>query len=160
MLWLVLGLIALVLFAVWVTWTAMRIDRLNARCEGAWQSLDAQLLRRALALQNVSVDAADAVATQQVTATALSADRQRRAAAENALSAAIAALPPGRADETLRHACLQVRTARTFYNDAVRAYRALRGQRLPRMLRLGARTEVPPYFDIDDSPGGARPGTD
>ena len=40
--------------------------------------------------------------------------------------------------------------ARRFYNDAVRDLRGLRGQRMPRLLRLGARRAVPAFFEIDD----------
>lgn len=152
-LWLVLGLVVLVLLAVWVTWTAMRIDRLDARVAGAWHSLDAQLVRRAMALQSTGAQHEDPLLTE-VTARALVAeDRSQRAEAENSVGAAVAALPDTALDERLRSACVQVQIARTFYNDAVRAYAALRAQRLPRLLRLGATTAVPPYFDIDDSPG-------
>ena len=40
--------------------------------------------------------------------------------------------------------------ARRFYNDAVRDTQALRGRRLPRVLRLHAGRPVPRFFDIDD----------
>lgn len=152
-LWLVLGLVVLVLLAVWVTWTAMRIDRLDARVAGAWQSLDAQLVRRAMALQAACTHHDETRMAELTERALVAADRPSRAEAENAVGAAVAALPADAVDERLRTACIQVQTARTFYNDAVRAYAALRAQRLPRLLRLGAATEVPPYFDIDDSPG-------
>jgi hypothetical protein len=44
----------------------------------------------------------------------------------------------------------RVGLARRFYNDAVRDIRALRRQRLPRLLRLHASHPLPRYFDIDD----------
>ncbi len=82
-----------------------------------------------------------------------------RAARENRIGAEIAALPEAETHDQLRRACTQVQTARTFYNDAVRAYGSLRAQRLPRLFRMGASDPVPPYFDIDDSPGtGHVPG--
>lgn len=153
MLWLVLGIVVLILLAVWLTWTAMRIDRLNARVEGAWQSLDAQLVRRAMALQETHAGFGDQD-VRAVTSRALTAeDRPSRAEAENEVGAAIAGLPADAVGERLVIACTQVQTARTFYNDAVRAYAALRSQRLPRLLRLDSATDMPPYFDIDDSPG-------
>lgn len=170
MLWLVLGLVILILLAVWVTWTAMRIDRLDARVEGAWQSLDAQLVRRVMALRETVAEREDHnrhgqnVVDQQVRDAAARAvtieDRALRAAAENDVGAQIAALPADARDERLRAACIQVQTARTFYNDAVRACSALRSQRLPRLLRLGSAAPVPPYFDIDDSPGTGWSGGD
>lgn len=156
----VLGLVVLVLLAAWATWTAMRIDRLHARVEGAWQGLDAQLVRRAAALQRLQTGDRRPQLSE-LTATAMHVqDRAARAEAENLVGATIGALPPRDRDERLRTACVQVQTARTFYNDAVRAYQALRAQRLPRLLRLGSDTPLPPYFDIDDSPGTAPPGED
>lgn len=160
MLWMVIGLVVLTVLAVWVTWTAMRIDRLDARVAGAWQSLDAQLVRRATALQGAAEHRADQ-RIRQVTVRALTADDvHERAEAENDVGAVIAELASEHHDERLRTACVQVRTARIFYNDAVRACAGLRSQRLPRLLRLGASTPVPPYFDIDDGPGTARSDED
>ncbi|WP_153504848.1 LemA family protein [Cumulibacter manganitolerans] len=157
MLWLILALVALVLLTAWVTWTAMRIERLGARCEAAWQSLDAQLVRRASALREVTHDQMPiASGVHPVVTAALDARRDERARAENEISALIAALPAEHVDERLAEACSGVQVARTFYNDAVRAANALRAQRLPRLLGLGRATPVPPYFDIDDAPGTGR----
>ncbi|MFV0532547.1 MAG: hypothetical protein ACK5MR_02710 [Cumulibacter sp.] len=201
MLWLILGLVVLVLLAVWVTWTAMRIDRLHARVTAAWRSLDAQLVRRssewmalqasadqdppdlatgflatsppsphdaAAALKDNKVRAARPISAHEVEVVAqrdgidpVTSDMAsyERAARENRIGAEIAAMPEAEAHELLRRACTQVQTARTFYNDAVRAYGSLRAQRLPRLFRMGASDPVPPYFDIDDSPGtGHVPG--
>ena len=151
--WLILALVALVLLASWVTWTAGRIERLGARCEGAWQSLDAQLVRRGAALDAVADRSSEHDGVRATGQRALAAPRDARAEAENAVSAAVAGLPPGVPDDRLSEACIRVKVARTFYNDAVRASTALRAQRLPRMLGLGRATLVPPYFDIDDNPG-------
>lgn len=156
----VLGLVVLILLAVWATWTAMRIDRLDARVEGAWQGLDAQLVRRAMALQDSADKRGDRDARDTTVRALRADDRAARAEAENLVGAEIGALPADARDERLRTACTQVQTARTFYNDAVRAYTALRAQRLPRLLRLGSATPLPPYFDIDDSPGTSEPAED
>lgn len=157
MLWLILALVVLVVLAVWATWTAMRIERLDARVDAAWQALDAALVRRAMALGEIAggSPAGDASARATVHG-AVDADRSHRAEAENRVSAVIAALPPAALDEQLREACARVQIARTFYNDGVRAANALRAQRLPRVLRLGQKAAVPPYFDIDDDPGANR----
>ena len=40
--------------------------------------------------------------------------------------------------------------ARQFHNDAVRDLRTLRGRWLVRYLRLGGRSPLPGYFEIDD----------
>ncbi|PRZ40601.1 hypothetical protein CLV47_11528 [Antricoccus suffuscus] len=160
MTWLFIGLAVLVLIAVWITWTAGRIDRLNARCDAAWARLDAQLVRRSSALRalaeqtpaHLGEDIAGGV--REVVHVSMTAERESRAASENTISAYIADLPTAQRDpeltSELSDSCERVRIARTFYNDAVRATAALRGQWLARTLRLGRRTPVPPYFDIND----------
>ncbi len=167
--WLIVGLVVVVLLATWVTWTAKRIDRLAARCESAWLSLDAALRRRAVALA-AAVDsdpllasnpAADGI--RALLRSASEAPRTERAVVENAISAAITDLtvPPEPSTTPigagltadLAEACVRVQVARTFYNDAVRAAHHLRAQRLPRLLRLGRSRPVPDYFDIDDGAG-------
>ena len=45
----------------------------------------------------------------------------------------------------------RVQLARRFYNDAVRDTRSLRGRRMPRLLHLAGRRELPQFFDIDDT---------
>lgn len=160
--WVSIGLVLIVLLAMWVTWTAARIDRLNARCDAGWVSLDAQLVRRASALRAIvdeqrhDLGTASTHGVRVTVENALTVNRQDRAAVENVLSAAITdlsaamQLDPGAG---LVDACLRVRVARTFYNDAVRANRALREQRLPRLLKLGSSIAPPPYFDIEDTAG-------
>ena len=45
--WITLGVIALVLLAWYLTYSAARLDRLHAKVEGSLAALDAQLVRRA-----------------------------------------------------------------------------------------------------------------
>lgn len=155
--WLIVGVVVLAALAVWVTWTAGRIDRLGARCEAAWQSLDAALVRRSAVLRDVLEEHPEHPEHREpggkAVHRAFAAGREERAAAENVVSGVIARLPE--TGEALSEACTRVRVARTFYNDAVRASAALRAQRVPRILGLGRSTPVPPYFDIDDEPGAA-----
>ena len=47
--------------------------------------------------------------------------------------------------------------ARRFFNDAVRDTRTLRARRMPRLLHLAGRRELPQFFDIDDSSLFAQP---
>lgn len=152
--------VVVVLLGMWVTWTATRIDRLHARSEAARSSLDAQLVRRAAAARALADDPQagldTAAAARLRAASTASLDPSavdHREAVENELSRAISVASGVRAAE-LDEACDRVTLARRFYNDAVRDTRSLRGQRLPRLLRLGGRRPLPAYFEIDD---GARP---
>jgi hypothetical protein len=169
--WLVLAVVLAVLLTLWVSFTATRLDRLHARVDAAQAAMDAQLVRRAAALQHVAESpdsgvpdelrgACEAVAQRALSSSAADSARQD---AENAVGRAItelAALPgPLRRDaaEELAEAAARVLIARRFYNDAVRDTRALRGRRLPRLLRLAGRRPMPEFFDIDDSPPPLRP---
>jgi len=156
-----------VLLATWVTWTAARIDLLHGRVEAARASLDAQLVRRAAALQAL-VDRSDGLDPDQAARlraaarASLDADPTTREAAENDLSRALHGVP---ADldvallADLADAARRVAFARRFYNDAVRDTAALRRGRLPRLLRLGGRRPVPAFFEIDDMvPPAGTPG--
>ncbi|MCW2667162.1 MAG: hypothetical protein JWN57_2124, partial [Frankiales bacterium] len=50
----VLTVALVVVLALYVTWTAGRLDRLHARVDAAWAALDAQLVRRAAAARAVA----------------------------------------------------------------------------------------------------------
>ncbi|MGA1480885.1 MAG: hypothetical protein ACO38N_07415, partial [Candidatus Nanopelagicales bacterium] len=54
--------------------------------------------------------------------------------------------------EDLRSTCVRVQLSRRFHNDAVRACRQVRGQRLVRWLRLAGRTPWPTTVEMDDTP--------
>lgn len=161
--WLVLAVLAAILLTTWITFTLTRLDRLHARVDAAQAAMDAQLVRRAAALQHlaempgsgVPVRAAGELA--EVARTALSVPVADRQAAENQVARAITELaeyrnrlPPAAANE-LAEAATRVLIARRFFNDAVRDTRTLRARRMPRLLRLAGHRELPQYFDIDDS---------
>ena len=161
--WLIAAVIVAVLLTAWITFTATRLDRLHARVDAAQAALDAQLVRRAAALLHVAEFVGDAVRDPQrsrlevVAQQALNASRDDREAAENAVGRAVLELadqqdelPPPAAEE-LREAGARVLIARRFYNDAVRDTRALRGRRMPRLLRLAGNRDMPLFFDIDDT---------
>lgn len=162
--WLVLAVVLAVLLSMWVTFTLTRLDRLHARVDAAWAALDAQLVRRAAALQHVAEAPDNGVSAEQrgpcdgVARAALAAQGERdRQEAENAVGRMIAALagsgqplPPAARDD-LREGSARVQVARRFYNDAVRDTRSLRARRMPRLLHLAGRREMPQFFDIDDS---------
>ena len=161
--WLVVAVIAAILLTTWITFTLTRLDRLHARVDAAQAALDAQLVRRAAALQHVAESAdnglPESLARRFDTAAldALAMLHGDRQAAENAVGRAIVEIAdqrlpvPASAQAELAEAATRVLIARRFYNDAVRDTRALRTRRMPRLLHLAGRREMPQFFDIDDT---------
>lgn len=150
-----------VLLAAWVTWTATRLDRLHSRVGAARAALDAQLVRRAAAARAL-LDYSPGVIRPEVATrldttvrSALDADEATREAAENDLGRVLRDIPfdvlPAERSRDLLDAVTRVAFARSFYNDAVRDTRALRGRRMPRLLRLAGRRPLPVFFEIDDT---------
>ena len=163
---LAVGVVTILLVA-WVGWTATRVDRLYDRTAAARFSLDAQLVRRAAALQAL-VDASPAelgperaARLRGLAGASLDADPATREAAENDLSRALYDVPNEEAPallDDLTDAARRVALARQFYNDAVRDTVSLRRRRLPRLFRLGGRRPLPAFFEIDDTvPAVRRP---
>ncbi|MDT4892878.1 MAG: hypothetical protein QOE97_1913 [Pseudonocardiales bacterium] len=160
----VLALVVAILLTLWVTFTLTRLDRLHARVDAAQAALDAQLVRRAAALLHVAqapgtqLDPARRRAYEDVAQTALAGEFGTRQAAENAAGRVVNDLAGGpwplsaEAEQELREAAARVLIARRFYNDAVRDTRTLRVRRMPRLLRLAGRRDMPQFFDIDDTP--------
>ncbi len=159
-----------VLLTAWVILTLTRLDRLHAKVDAAQAAMDAQLVRRAAALQHLAEMAdngvppplagrlADAARTAlAVPGNGELAPASERQRAENQVGHAITQLseyrdrlPPAAAEE-LAEAAARVLIARRFFNDAVRDTRTLRARRMPRLLHLAGRRELPQFFDIDDS---------
>ncbi|CRZ14768.1 NUDIX hydrolase [Mycolicibacterium neworleansense] len=162
--WLVitsLGLLmVLLLVAGWAYQTANRLDRLHVRYDLSWQALDGALARRAVVARAVAVDAyAGAPEGRRLAALADAAERAprpAREAAENDLSAALAAVDPSGLPVALvaelADAEARVLLARRFHNDAVRDTLALRERRAVRALRLGGTAALPTYFEIVERP--------
>lgn len=163
--WLALIAFLAVICAVWIVFTASRLDRLHARLDAAQSALDAQLVRRVAALRHASeigpavpvLTAAERQRIEDITQVALTAAGDDRPAAENEVSHAVTdlavrgvPLSPAQRDE-LHESAVRVTIARRFYNDAVRDTRALRARRMPRLLHLAGRRELPRFFDIDDT---------
>jgi len=159
--WIVGVVAVVVLIAMYLTWTAARVDRLHARAAAASTALDAQLVRRAALASNLAKELAadgraDELAMQLHAAAqiAIDADPEHREAAENDLTrslraAASAPEAAGMTDE-LVVACRRVALARQVHNDLVRDARAARRRRLVRVLRLTRTHDEPRYFDVDD----------
>lgn len=162
--WLVVAVVLAVLLSMWITFTLTRLDRLHARVDAAWAALDAQLVRRAAALQHVARSPDSGVRPdlrgpcEQVAQAALAVKSEaQRQAAENAVGHLITRLAEvaeplhPEAEAELREGAARVQVARRFYNDAVRDTRTLRSRRMPRLLHLAGRRVTPQFFDIDDS---------
>jgi hypothetical protein len=177
--WIILAAALAVLLGLWVYRTASRLDRLHARLDAAQSALDAQLVRRVAALRHAAdlvvdldlggADGADPASQlpailpperdriEAITQVALATVGPDRQVAENEVGRAVAEMAAGhvrlstaqRAE--LHESAVRVSIARRFYNDAVRDTRALRGRRMPRLLHLAGRREMPQFFDIDDT---------
>src|ERR1700712_5185823 len=96
--WLVLFVLLAVLLTAWVTFTLTRLDRLHARVDAAQAAMDAQLVRRAAAVQHV-VEAAELPLDpdlrsryEALAQRALAASGEERQMAENELGRAVTAL--------------------------------------------------------------------
>ena len=159
---LALVLAVLVLVALYVVWTANRLDRLHARVDAAWAALDAQLVRRAAAARAVAAHLADPHAAQaldEAASTALDGTVDGREMVENDLSRALKSALPLLLHDAAGEAALaelatastRVGLARSFHNAAVKDTRAIRLRRMPRLLRLAGHRSLPQYFEIDDT---------
>jgi hypothetical protein len=145
--WSVLAVIAL---AVYITWTAGRLDRMHARVDAAWAALDTQLVRRAAAARALELPSVVRAAEA-----ALEAGQTGRQEVENDLSRCLRAVwhevPPGPQRDELEAAASRVALARSFHNGAVTNARALRRNRLVRLLRLAGHRAAPEFFDVDET---------
>ena len=89
--WVIFAVVLAAALTSWVTFTATRLDRLHARVDAAQAALDAQLVRRAAAVQRVAAVAAAeldpqlAAALAAGAAAALAAGPAEREPTENAL---------------------------------------------------------------------------
>jgi len=161
--WLIAAVVLAILLTAWITFTLTRLDRLHARVDAAQAALAAQLVRRAAAVLHV-VDApgvllpdATRCRYEQAARLALQAVGDTRQLAENVVGRVVVELVADGPDldeaavAELHEAAERVLIARRFYNDAVRDTRSLRARRMPRLLHLSGRREMPQFFDIDDT---------
>ncbi|SCD54850.1 Uncharacterized conserved protein [Streptomyces sp. SolWspMP-sol7th] len=169
--------LALLLIAVYLSWTAGRLDRLHARIDATRAGLDAQLLRRVSVAQELAtsglLDPAASLVLYEAAFAARQAEEEQREVAESELSQALRAVlgdaediaavreaPGGEAAlQELAEAVRRVPMARRFHNDAVRAARSLRRHRTVRWFRLAGHAPFPMAFEMDDEPPGPRRGT-
>lgn len=171
MIWLVLAVMALALFALYLSSTAGRLDRLHHRVDAGLAALDIQLTRRSALVMKLATSGyldpaasmvlADAAQAAQVPGQGPIARAQAESDLTKVLCAAFAseddiealAQPPGGAEfvDGLADAVHRAAMSRRFYNDAVRACRAVRRHRLVRWLRLAGSAPWPRFVEMDDS---------
>lgn len=164
----VLLVVLAVLFGLYLSWTATRLDRLHVRLDAARVALEAQLVRRSTAVLELArsglLDVATAVLLATAAREAQVADQDGREAAESTLSrdlraafddpaevAELRSTPQG--EELLGElsgSIRRVQLSRRFHNESVRAVRQLRQHRLVRFFRLAGRAPDKPTFEIDD----------
>ncbi len=172
-----LAAIVLGAIAVYLSSMAGRLDRLHHRIETTHAGLDAQLLRRVAAAQDLSasglLDPASSLllsASAQEALTADPDDDTARLLAESELTRTLGAVFSGRDDVDavleaagpddavaaqmigeLAVACRRVELARRFHNDVVRSCLQLRRKRVVRWFRLAGYTALPATADFDDT---------
>jgi hypothetical protein len=170
---LVLALVLILLFGLYLSWTATRLDRLHVRLDAAKVALDGQLVRRSAATLELARSGLLDVATALILATAAReaqvATEDEREGAESALTRDLRAAfdDPAQVEQLKRTpeggelvqelgaAIRRVQLARRFHNESVLAVRHLRGHRRVRYFQLAGRAPDKPTFDFDDVPPAA-----
>jgi len=151
--WWVLGVVAVVaLLAVYLGWTAHRVERVHVRAQSAERGLDAHLMRRAAAAAVVAeqTDNAELYAAARL---ALDADPDERETAENDLTRQLQAVSLPAGDPAARQLIATSRRlvlARQVHTDQVRDALTARRRPLVRVLGMARRYPLPQYFDIED----------
>ncbi|GAA2614310.1 hypothetical protein GCM10010399_51440 [Dactylosporangium fulvum] len=150
--WWVIAVVAVVVaIATYLTWLAARVDRLHARAAAAYATLDAHLVRRAVAAVALA-EAAQLPTLMYAARIALDAGPEDREVAENDLTRHLRSVTGAPQDvlDSLVHVSRRVALARQVHNDVVRDALAVRRRPLIRLFRLARKHPVPAYFDVDD----------
>jgi hypothetical protein len=168
--WVIAAVVVLLGVAVWLSWTAQRLDRMHHRLEVARGSLDAQLLHRSgTALEIATSDALDparSLLLVDAAHAARAAHPDDMESAESDLSQTLRAVfsdgdevrtllaspAVGPLLRELAGDCRKVELARRFHNGVVTSARALRSRRRVRWLGLAGHATVPATVDLDDEP--------
>lgn len=177
MTWLIVAVVVVAVFVVYLASTAGRLDRLHHRVDTALVSLDVQLRRRTNAVMDLASSGMLDPASSLVLADSalLARDDERdprgRSQQESDVTKAIDVVFGSAEDveefcqsargaeliDLLSGAVHRAALSRRFYNDAVRACRAVRRQRLVRWFRLAGSAQMPVTVEMDDQiPDGLR----
>jgi hypothetical protein len=175
--YLVLVVLAMVLWGFYISWRASRLDRLHNRLEAARTALDLAMVRRSSAAYELASSGLLDPATSLLLADAVRRVREvgqaERDLAESDLTQALRAVfgQPGIRKELedmdggpeliseVEAAAQQVYIARKFYNDLAARTIYARRRPLARVFRLAGSAPRPEFFEIDDAlPDGDGPG--
>jgi len=170
--WIIAVVVVLLLFGLYLSMTAGRLDRLHKRLDTTELSLEGHLLRRSsvaieLAMSGLLDPAGAIVVTDAAHTARQAADSQsfsqERSRAESELSQALMATlddeevaeiqaNPAGAEllDELTAAARRVQLSRRFLNEAVQATTQLRTRRMVRLFRLAGHTPWPVTIDLDD----------
>ncbi len=163
--------VIVIVFVIYLSMTAGRLDRLHHRVEAGFSSMDIQFLRRSgcalEAAESGVLDPATSLVLMEAAhnARAVPGDPIERAQMESDLTRVLAAAFGSTEDVNeiaesddgsaligdLSGSVHRAAMSRRFYNDAVRACRAVRRQRLVRWFRLAGSAPYPQSAELDDS---------
>lgn len=168
--WIILAILILMVVVVYLASTAGRLDRLHKRVDTGLEALDVQLRRRSKVTLGIAesglLDPGTCIVLSDAAEDALADERNpvERAPVESDLSGVLEATAGTREEvdafaeleggqhyvDQLSGAVHRVELSRRFYNDAVRACRAVRRQHLVRWLGLAGHTALPQMCEMDD----------
>jgi hypothetical protein len=157
----------------YLSYVAVRLDRLHTQVEATSAALDAQVVRRAEATVELAysgdVDPASAALLLDAATHALADQGEwdgHRCLVESELTEVLRVVlpdvdrvgpdlsrrvsPPDARSAPLTGAAERVRLARHFHNEVVERTRSLRGRRVVRALHLAGRTPMPEPIVLDD----------
>ena len=170
--WILAAVLLIGVVAVFLSWTAGRLDRMHIRLTTAHASLDRQLIDRSSIVRDFAVsglvDPATTLVLVEAADNARTATPDNRESAEGELSRLVRTiLDPDdaasevweRADEPHRElladlvaSCERVRYAHRFHNDLVERTQAMRRRLVVHVFRLAGRAPWPQPFVVDDAP--------
>jgi hypothetical protein len=173
----VIALFVVLVFGVYVSWRAGRLDRMHNRVEAARTALDLAMVRRSSAAYELAssglLDPANSLLLASAVRRAKDAGEAERDLAESDLTRSLRATfsQPGFRSELdgqdgaqelvaeVDAAAQQVYIARKFYNDVASRTMDARRRPLARVFRLSGNAPQPEFFEMEDSLGdGASPG--
>ena len=178
MMWfIVVAAFAILVFGVYISWRAGRLDRMHNRVEAARTALDLAMVRRSSSAYELAssglLDPANSLLLASAVRRAKDAGQADRDLAESDLTRALRATfsQPGfrsevdgqdGAEELLAEvdaSAQQVFIARKFYNDVAARTIDARRRPLARVFRLAGNAPRPEFFEMDDTIGdGVGPG--